>query len=62
MEECIGHIFFSLIFLFLRERESVHAQTGGTERERGRERGSEVGSVLTAESLMQGSDSGTMRS
>ena len=42
-----------------RERESTHEHTRGRGREREADRGSEAGSALTAESLMQGSDSQT---
>ena len=44
-----------------RERERVHVQVGRVAEREG-DRGSEVGSVLTAESLMRGSNSGTVRS
>ena len=56
----IGISFFFLMFiLFLRERVCAHKQ--GRSREKG-DRGSEVGSMLTAETPMQGSNSWTARS
>ena len=53
-------VFFILILIFFYFRESTNR--GGTERERERDRGSEAGSVLTVDSLMWGSNSGTTRS
>ena len=53
--------FFLILFcLFIFERECVHEHGQG--RERGGDRGSEAGSVPTAESLMRGSNSQTLRS
>ena len=52
--------FFFLIknvYLFLRERERVHTQSG--ERQREGDRGTEAGSVLRAENLKWGSNSQT---
>ena len=49
-------IFFN-VYLFLKQRESMNR--GGAEREG--DRGSEMGPVLTAESLMRGLNSQTMR-
>ena len=51
------HLFIYLP-IFERERERACKQ----KRDRDGERGSKVGSVLTAESLIQGSNSQTMRS
>ena len=60
---CIS--FFFLVFIFERERERerestcTHASSGEEQREG--DRRSEVGSVRTAESLMQGLNSQTVR-
>ena len=48
------------MFIYIREREGERMRGGGAEREE--DRGSEAGSVLTAESLMRGSNPRTMRS
>ena len=54
-----GHpyLFFKHVYLLLTEKES--ASRGGAERKG--DRGSEAGSVLTADSLMWGSNSPTER-
>ena len=54
-----AYIFFFTVYLFLREKKRVHKW--GMDRERG-ERESQVGSALSAQSLMWGSNSQTMRS
>ena len=54
----LSHPGAPMFYLFLRERESINR--GDAEREENR--GSEAGSVLTAESLIWGLNSGTMRS
>ena len=48
------------MFIFERRRKSMHVNRGEAEREG--DRGSEAGSVLTAESLMWGLNSQTVRS
>ena len=57
-----------MFIYFILDREKESTSEGGAERERERERTredereSEVGSMLTTQSLMQGSNSTTMRS
>ena len=57
--------FFGNVYLFLRKRERARemASRGGAERERETQSPKQVpGSELSAQSLMQGSNSQTMRS
>ena len=58
--------YFLNVYLFLRERERAreraHVHTWAEEGQREGDRGSQVGSALTAESLMWGVNSWTMRS
>ena len=56
--DCVLHIFLKFIYLFLRERDRV--SRGGAERKG--ESGSQADSTLSAQSLVRGSNSQTMRS